>query len=245
MLDTIRGVCILGMILFHILYDVKNMWGIPTPWNDGPMAYALRAVNRWGFVLVSGFCWGMSRSHVKRGAFLLGCGLLITVITYLAMPSQLIVYGILWFMGLATLCLHLLRELWRRLPGRPAFPAPAGFLVSLFLFFLSDQVPRGALGFESLRLWELPAGLYQFPGLAMLGLPGPAFHSTDYFPLLPWFFLYSAGYFLWRLAGPCQPLMDKLRPGFAPLSFLGRHSLLIYLLHQPLIMVIFMALQGG
>ena len=68
------------------------------------------------------------------------------------------------------------------------------------------------------------------------------FHSSDYFPLIPWMFLYLCGYFLWRAVGHRRRVMEKLKPGFAPLAFLGRHSLLIYLLHQPVLMGVFLLL---
>ena len=80
--------------------------------------------------------------------------------------------------------------------------------------------------------------------LAVLGLPGPGFWSSDYFPLVPWVFLYLCGYFLWRLIGSRQRVMDRLRPGIGPLALIGRHSLAVYLLHQPALMAVFTALQG-
>ena len=60
-----------------------------------------------------------------------------------------------------------------------------------------------------------------------------------YFPLAPWLFLYLAGYFLWRIVGSRPAVMSRLKPGFPPLAWVGRHSLLIYLLHQPVLMGIF------
>ena len=64
------------------------------------------------------------------------------------------------------------------------------------------------------------------------GFPGPGFVSSDYFSLLPWLLLFWTGYFLYRLR-PAEPLLPDIRlPGF---SAMGRHSLLIYLLHQPVL----------
>lgn len=69
---------------------------------------------------------------------------------------------------------------------------------------------------------------------AVLGFPPAGFYSSDYFPLLPWLFLFWAGYFLHFCMGRAR--MEPLRRSVcAPLGWLGRHSLGIYLLHQPVI----------
>ena len=65
-------------------------------------------------------------------------------------------------------------------------------------------------------------------------LPEAVRCSTDYFALLPWLFLFWAGYFLYGVVGRqrMEPLHRSVCP---PLGWLGRHSLLLYLLHQPVI----------
>ena len=91
-------------------------------------------------------------------------------------------------------------------------------------------------------LCRLPRWLYATDLLAVVGFPSPSFWSTDYFPLLPWFFLFCAGYFLWSLLDKSPRAKELLRPGLRPLSFLGRHSLAIYLIHQPALMAVFSVL---
>ena len=80
----------------------------------------------------------------------------------------------------------------------------------------------------------LPQALYASFTTAYLGFMPKSFFSTDYFPLLPWLFLFWAGYFLHFCMGRAR--MEPLRRSVcAPLGWLGRHSLGIYLLHQPVI----------
>jgi uncharacterized membrane protein len=66
----------------------------------------------------------------------------------------------------------------------------------------------------------------------VLGFPGPTFHSSDYFSILPWIFLFWTGLFLSRL----RPERDDLLKRPVPLvTAMGRRSLMVYLAHQPLL----------
>ncbi|MFR8065615.1 MAG: heparan-alpha-glucosaminide N-acetyltransferase domain-containing protein [Acutalibacter sp.] len=235
LLDTVRGVCILSMVAYHGMYDLVDIFGLPSAWYTGLPGYIWQQSICWTFILLSGMCWQLSRHHVKRGLLLVGCGAAISLITWLAMPSQRILYGVLNLLGLSALLLIPLDKLFRKVP------AWAGLGGALLLFALTKNVSRGSLGFEGLVLCQLPSWLYVTDLLAVAGFPSPGFWSTDYFPLLPWFFLFCAGYFLWRLLSQSERAKERLASGVRPLSFLGRHSLIIYLAHQPVLMGVFLA----
>ena len=236
LLDTVRGVCILSMVAYHGMYDLVDIFGLPSAWYTGLPGYIWQQSICWTFILLSGLCWQLSRRHVKRGLLLVGCGAAITLITWLVMPSQRILYGVLNLLGLSALLLIPLDKVFRKIP------AWAGLVGALLLFALTKNVARGSLGFEGLVLCRLPRWLYATDLLAVVGFPSPSFWSTDYFPLLPWFFLFCAGYFLWSLLDKSPRVKELLRPGLRPLSFLGRHSLAIYLIHQPALMAVFTVL---
>lgn len=236
LLDTVRGVCILSMVAYHGMYDLVDIFGLPSAWYTGLPGYIWQQSICWTFILLSGMCWQLSRRHVKRGLLLVGCGAAITLITWLVMPSQRILYGVLNLLGLSALLLIPLDKVFRKIP------AWAGLGGALLLFALTKNVSRGSLGFEGLVLCQLPRWLYATDLLAVVGFPSPSFWSTDYFPLLPWFFLFCAGYFLWSLLDKSPRAKELLRPCLRPLSFLGRHSLAIYLIHQPALMAVFSVL---
>lgn len=236
LLDTVRGVCILSMVAYHGMYDLVDIFGLPSAWYTGLPGYIWQQSICWTFILLSGMCWQLSRRHVKRGLLLVGCGAAITLITWLVMPSQRILYGVLNLLGLSALLLIPLDKVFRKIP------AWAGLGGALLLFALTKNVSRGSLGFEGLVLCRLPRWLYATDLLAVVGFPSPSFWSTDYFPLLPWFFLFCAGYFLWSLLDKSPRAKELLQPGLRPLRFLGRHSLVIYLIHQPALMAVFTVL---
>ena len=231
------------MVVYHALYDVVYILGIPIEWYTDTPGYVWQQSICWGFIFLSGFCFRLSSRPVRHGLLILGGGVLVSAVTYIAMPSEFILFGVLYLLGLAGLIQCAVWALWSRM-NWPPFPAGLGFALALGGFFLTRNVPRGSLGFEGLVIAPLPEQLYQWDWLAAAGLPGPGFSSSDYFPLIPWFLLYLSGYFLWRMLSPRRDLMQRLKPGFAPLSLVGRHSLLIYLLHQPVLMLVFMAAEA-
>lgn len=245
LLDALRGLCVLSMVLYHAMYDLVAILGHSVPWYWEWPGYLWQQSICWTFILLSGFCWGLSRRPLRHALIVSAGGLLVTAVTFFVMPSELILCGVLTLLGLCGLLLTALHRLCEALSPRPS---PVwGLILSLLLFFLLRGLPRGYLGFEGLRLCDLPAWLYQWPPAAVIGLPAPGFSSSDYFPLFPWFFLYLSGHFLRGLvlARPAAqqalqgPSGQKGKAMLAPFAFLGRHSLLIYFLHQPVLMAVF------
>lgn len=239
--DLFRGLCVVSMICYHAMYDLVYLKGVSAPWFLGTPGYLWQQSICWCFILLSGACWNLSRRPLRHGLILVGCGALVTLVTFAAMPAELIQYGVLTLLGLSSLLLIPLDKLFRRI----RLPAEGGLALSAFLFLLLRGVPQGGLGFEG-RLLELPPFLYGTDVAAVLGLHSPAFVSSDYFPLIPWFFLYLTGYFLWKLLSRWDKAVDFLReplPLLLPVqrffAWIGRHSLLLYLLHQPLLVVMF------
>ena len=149
------------------------------------------------------------------------------VFILLFMPEDRVVFGVLTLLGAAMLITGLLQPLLQKIP------AWAGLVVSLLMFAATYHTQDG---FWQLGPWQilLPGVWYANLFTAFFGFFPRGFFSTDYFPLLPWLFLFWAGYFLHFCMGRAR--MEPLRRSVcAPLGWLGRHSLGIYLLHQPVI----------
>ena len=119
--------------------------------------------------------------------------------------------------------------------------AAAGLCVSMVAFIVTRNVNDGSLGFENWNLVKLPAALYQMGEAGnFLGFAEPGFYSADYFSLIPWFFLFLAGYFGYYLAlekGTLEKAaaFKPLPKMFGWIDVMGKHSLIIYMLHQPVI----------
>lgn len=74
LLDLIRGIVLIEMILYHLLWDLVYLFDIHIGWYKSYRAYIWQQSICWMFILLSGFCWQLGKRHVKRGAWIFGCG---------------------------------------------------------------------------------------------------------------------------------------------------------------------------
>ena len=228
-LDTIRGFAVLSMVLYHILWDLVYLFFYnKLAWFQSTGGYLWQQSICWTFILLSGFCWSLGNKKLQRGLAIFLAGAAITAVTLIFLPAQKIVFGILTLIGSCMLILIPLEKLLKKIPSN------VGLLCSAFIFILLRNVARGSLGFEGMRLGNLPACLYKNIITAYFGFPGETFYSADYFPLLPWFFLFLTGYFLYRLAKE-KNILKYLSHRIPAIAFIGRHSLPIYIVHQPIV----------
>lgn len=149
---------------------------------------------------------------------------------YAGTPGRLWQQTICWvFILLSGFCAPFGRHMLRR--GVTVFAA--GALVTAVLFAVCYPVSLGWVGLGGWKLM-LPQSLYANYFTAFFGFYPDWFYSTDYFGLLPWLFLFWVGYYLHKAVG--RRRMEPLRRPVCPvLGWMGRHSLLLYLLHQPVI----------
>ena len=106
------------------------------------------------------------------------------VITHIFVPDQAVTFGVLFFLGSGMLLLKLLDRLLCRL-------APVwGITASGMLFFLTRNINDGYLGFEDWNFFKIPEQLYLNKFTTYVGFTEAGFFSSDYFSLMPWFFLY-------------------------------------------------------
>lgn len=240
LLDYIRGFDLISMIAYHLCWDLVYLCGFHWGWYRSAGVYVWQQSICWIFILLSGFCWSLGKRKLRRGLTVLAASVLVSVVTCVFVPEAGIRFGVLTLLGSSMLLLIPLDRLAKKLPPT------AGMAISAALFFVFRNVNLKTLGFERLSFCALPKGLYRNLLTAYFGFPSPDFASTDYFSLIPWFFLFLCGYFLYRKLEEAgvfrnctrQNREDAGRLRISPVEFLGRRSLIIYLLHQPLLYLI-------
>jgi uncharacterized membrane protein len=233
-LDELRGACLLLMIAFHAFYLFGTRFQFfqqaaarlyETLLPAQPAVAAL-------FILISGYSMRLSENPKLRAALLTAAAVGVSFATIWALPRVGILGMGVWF-GI----LHMLAcSKWLFVFGQKLFdkiPSLIGLGLSMFLFFFTASISNGYVGVPYLRLFVLPQEWYHSNVLAFLGIHNSNFYSWDYFPLLPYFFVFLfgayAGKAVKRDSFPdfCYNKHMKLFGG------MGKHSLLVYLLHLP------------
>lgn len=231
LLDALRGFSIVSMIGFHFCYDLKFIFGMDLAWFAPPLQDIWRASISWTFLAIAGCTCALSRNNLKRAGRYGLLALAIYVVTSLASVDACISFGIIYCMAACTFVGWILE--WLNLS--PKGPAAAAVLLACFLFLL--PLSSGYIGIGPLHI-NLPNWLYSTEYLAWLGFPGPAFVSGDYYPLLPFVLMYLAGSAMgwwWKERGFPQAFSEYQ---CLPLELIGLHPLVIYVAHQPILLLI-------
>jgi len=189
LLDGLRGITLLGMIAYHGMFDLVELYGVPVRWFFRIPGYVWQQSVCWTFILLSGFCWRLGRLPVRRGLLIFAGGLTITAVNFLFMQSERILFGILTFIGTAMLALVPVSGLLKQIP------AWGGLIGSGFLFFLTRNINRGYWGFESVILGQVPEGLYRGWVMTFLGFPKAGFFPEITSRSFPGSFCMYAGTF--------------------------------------------------
>ena len=137
-IDALRGLTVLSMVAYHFMYDVEVVYGINPDWYRIPAVHIWQQSICWSFILISGFVWSLGREkNLRRGIVINLWGLVITAVTLIALPSEVIWFGVLNFIGCAVLLLiplhpllksaefHRLRRAAAHTPPSPAEEAEA------------------------------------------------------------------------------------------------------------------------
>ncbi len=235
--DLVRGLAVVMMVLFHLAYDLSYFGLYGLDMYSGFWFY-LAHITAGIFILLAGVSLTLSASRtrlqnqdqslyfkfVKRGMKIFSLGLGITAATYLLIGKGFIIFGVLHFIGVAIIL---------------AYP------------FLNLKALNVMIGAVIIIIGIYLQGLeFGFPWLLWLGLAPKGFYTLDYFPIFPWFGVILIGIFLgdalyggYRRKINLPDISNLQGSGYAyfltkPFVFLGRKSLWVYMIHQPVLIAI-------
>lgn len=215
-IDAVRGILIIGVIIYHFMYNLVALEIIPANILYNPLMNFIQYFGACLFIMISGISAKFSRSNFKRGVRTLLFGILLTVVTYILNPDAFIMFGILHFLGVASIIYSFIGDIKLH---------PSVFII---LFFISKLIMDKT--YDIKHLW-------------IFGITDKSFISTDYFPIFPFIFIY---YFGTKMADiikntPKNNLIYTYDNKY--LSYVGRNTILIYIIHQPILMIITLFLK--
>ncbi len=230
LLDAARGFAVVAMVAYHLVWDLGNFdyidpWFPYSAWfKSSGHAIAL------SFLFIAGV--SLVLAHERNASFwpfwrrlarLAAAAALVSLGTYFVFPQSFVFFGILHCIAAASL------------------------LAAPFLFLpWPAALVAAAAAFLAPRFLAAPA--FDAPWLSWIGLSTVEPATNDYRPLLPWSGALLAGVAFAKFPGALRALGAVPPPGdwgaraAGAVNWLGRHSLAIYLLHQPLLFGIFFAL---
>ena len=229
LLDELRGTAVILMIIYHTLYSMTFIFHIEAFYPAMRAVYPYEPVIPIIFITICGIVCSFSRNNLKRGMKIFLIALAVTLVTYIAIPSQVIIFGILHFLGISLMTYPLLKRLTKKINCK------TGALISIFLFILFYNVPKGYIGIQPYPNINLPSVLYEHYFMSFFGFPSDSFNSSDYFPIIPHIFLFIFGIFAGEFIISHKMPAFIYRKHIPFLDVIGKHALIIYVIHQPLI----------
>jgi uncharacterized membrane protein len=219
-LDIARSATLLGMVCFHIVFDLQMFGHLPFGTTLHPVFYWHARLVAGSFLFLAGVSlWLAHGQGIRWPAFwrrwikLVAAAALVTVATYVALPEYFVYFGILHCIAASSLI------------GLFALRLPAAAVAALGAVIMVAS-------------YILPDPAFNAPLLRFIGLATEPAMTVDFEPLFPWVgpFLLglasakwaSARGLLHRLTLPDTPVLRRL-------ALPGQHSLMVYLVHQPIL----------
>ena len=225
-IDLVRTVALLGLLFFHTHEVLYYFNLIPDPLRTGVWSL-IRLVNCGLFIFPAGVAITISYSRRKgissfmlRGLKLFGLGMVITLLSWLVVPEEYVRFGILHFFGIA----FILAPFFFKFRFINLILGAAVLAVG---FYLSEQ---GIFVDSPWLLWLMPYG----------------FNTLDYWPLVPCFGIFLVGMFFGKILYPEGnrrfSIPEFTSPVASAVMLLGRHPLLVYIVHLPILIGIMFAI---
>lgn len=216
-LDFLRGTALILMVYFHVIVDLKDMYNMNLSYLSG-VNYYIGKISAILFMLLAGISSSLSRSNVKRGIRVFAIALVISLVTHLYGPEFGIKFGILHFLGICMLLYPLMARIHK---------------------YLLIVIGTGIILLGNVFLRITPSTNILFP----LGIYNASFSSADYYPLVPWMGVFIYGIVLGKLLYSRKRSLFPFEYRDNIINMTGRNTLLIYVIHQPVILLVLYILK--
>ncbi len=234
--DSLRGLAIIMMIIYHFIFDLTFFGIFPFNINSG-FLWVFARITALTFIFLMGVSLTLSstraemsgegilfKKYLKRGLKIFSLGILITFATLIFIPQEFIIFGVLHFIGISIILAYPFLK-------RKSLNLFLGITIIIIGIYLGNFT-------------------FNFSWLVWLGFIPNTLQTVDYFPILPWFGVVLIGLFFGGILYKNYSRHFKI-PDLSKnyiiksFSFLGRNSLIIYLIHQPILIIVLYVLGAG
>lgn len=236
-LDELRGFSVFCMVFYHAFYSFGMIFNIS--FFKMLLKFFMPAEPFFAaiFIIISGISSNLSHSNISRGAKLFAVAMAVTLVTAIVEPEYIIKFGVLHMLSVSMLIYGFMKKPLSKIPRI------FGMIFFGLLFLITYCVPEQYLGIPGLLTIDIPKQLYSTSWLYPIGFPNAKFSSSDYFPLIPWLFAFLFGTYVGKYAAEERFPKLTYKNHLPFFSFLGRHALLIYIAHQPVIFALTYAVK--
>lgn len=217
-IDFLRGIALILMIVFHIIFDLREIYNLPIDYSSG-IVYYIGKTAAILFMLISGISSSFSKSNIKRGIKIFAIAMAITIVTHLFDPAFGIKFGILHFFGIAMILFPLFKPLNK-----------------YWLVVIGTLIIAAGSYMSGVRV--------QTEFLFPIGLISRDFVSSDYYPLFPWLGVFLYGIAIGKVLYKEKKSLLKFSIKDNFISFAGKYTLTVYVAHQPVILLVLSLIMG-
>jgi len=234
-IDEIRGIAILGMLVFHGIVYYEMIFRVHLEFVRIPLVEFVVIAGGGLFIFISGVSCSFSKSNIRRGLICLGFGLIISAITFAMwkgfdQQNTFIFFGILHLLGVSMIVFGLTEKAVKK-SAKKRTPL-IGLVVFGGLFAISYLMVYRGLWEQAVFSLEPVQTLYHWNLLYVAGYPNwSAFPPIDFYPILPWILLFFAGGYagIWIVNNRLPSWITRVH--LRPLVYCGQHTMVIYLIH--------------
>lgn len=216
-IDLLRALAIFLMVVFHFVYDLNEFVGVNVDYMSGFWYWEGKS-SAILFMIVAGISSGLSKNSAKRGLKVFGFGIVISIATYIVFKEEYVRFGILHFLGVSMILFPLIYKI-------------NNWILAII---------AAAIGFAAIPVNNIVVNTNL---LIPFGFMYSGFVSVDYYPLIPYLSAFIIGILAYKIYYYKRESLFDFSFENREVSLVSRNSLMIYLMHQPILLAIIFAFK--
>lgn len=190
-LNLLELLAFINLFVFYTVFNINVVYGGDPQWQFSESCALWQKYTIWSIVVLTGMTFTQSNNVLLKGIAFLVAGLVMTLVSGVLLPEQMIYFGIFTFLGVAMLVVQGLHWWLKKSPGS------CGWLLCAIAYDLTRHLPDGVIIWQGKVIGHVPQALYTTV-TTWLGFPVKGFSTMEYVPVLPYLFLFLCGVYFFQ-----------------------------------------------